>query len=141
MQVLTGHTHFQGSTTISPPYAVYAPTKGAIEVLARVLAKDLGASKKIRVNVVSCVRLFPLKKRRWNTAAHVRMNWARPGPTATALFFDGKSEEMIKTIEKFSPMSRLAQPEEIANAVVFMADDKHASWVSGQNLRVNGAFV
>jgi len=99
---------------ILPTYQVYVPTKGAVEQMARVLAKTLGNEKfQIRVNVVS------------------------PGPTGTDLFYEGKSEEFLKTIASLSPFDRLGKPEEIAEGVVFLATS--ASWVSGQNLRINGA--
>ncbi|KAL7414382.1 hypothetical protein BDY24DRAFT_386772 [Mrakia frigida] len=82
------------SSTVTAPYAVYLPSKGSIEQLARVLAKTLGAAPyNILVNTVS------------------------PGPTATELFFEGKSEPVIRTFEGLSPFGRLGRPEEIAEAI------------------------
>lgn len=98
-----------------PPYIVYNSTKGAVEQISRSLAKELG-TKGIRVNTVS------------------------PGPTNTALFLEGKSEAMVKGIAGNSPFNRLGESEEIANVITFVASDK-ASWLSGQNLRVNGAII
>jgi 3-oxoacyl-[acyl-carrier protein] reductase len=70
----------------------------------------------------------------------IRVNTVSPGPTDTDLFYVGKSEELVKSIESLSPFNRLGQPEEIAEAVVFLATS--GSWVSGQNIRVNGgAYV
>lgn len=55
------------ASTVTPNYLLYCSTKGAIEQMVRVLSKDL-ARKDISVNAVS------------------------PGPTATELFMEGKSE-------------------------------------------------
>lgn len=100
------------ASTIQPNYLLYAATKGAIEQITRVLAKDLGA-RGINVNCVS------------------------PGPIDTDLFRDGKPPQVISFIENAHPQKRLGQPEEVANAVAFLASPE-ASWVNGQNIRVNG---
>jgi len=105
-------THLTIQSVITPNYVVYAGTKGAVEQFSRVLAKDLG-SRGINVNTVS------------------------PGPTATSLFFAGKTEEQIKKFEGFSPFGRLGQPDEIAAAVLYLAGPD-ANWVSGTNLLVAG---
>ena len=70
----------------------------------------------------------------------ITVNAVAPGPTGTDLFFEGKSEQMLKTIANFSPFGRLGTPEEIASAIGFLAGEG-ASWVSGQTLKVNGAVV
>ncbi|KAI1396375.1 NAD(P)-binding protein [Hypoxylon fuscum] len=101
------------ASTVMPGYLLYNSTKGAIEQMTRVISKDVGR-KGILVNAVA------------------------PGPTGTELFFRGKSEEMLKTIANFNPQGRIGTPEEIAEAVVFLA---HSSWVSGQVLRANGGMA
>ncbi|KZO95507.1 NAD(P)-binding protein [Calocera viscosa TUFC12733] len=105
-------THLTVQSLITPNYVVYAATKGAIEQFSRVLAKDLG-TKGITVNTVS------------------------PGPTATSLFFAGKSQELIDKFKGFSPFNRLGEPEDIAGTVLFLAGPD-AVWVSGQNIKVAG---
>lgn len=102
-------------SSVSPPYLLYASTKGAIEQMARVLAKDL-AQKGILCNAIA------------------------PGPTGTELFFKGKSEEVLKAVRGFSPFNRLGTPEEIAGGVAFLCS-KDSSWMSGQVMRVNGAMA
>lgn len=98
-----------------PHYGTYAATKGAVEQLTKVLAKELG-EKNITVNTVS------------------------PGPTDTDLFRSGKTEEQINALAAMSAFNRLASPQDIARAVVLACSDD-ASWVSGQNILVNGGFI
>ncbi len=98
-----------------PGYAVYAATKAAIETMTNILAKEM-RGKGITVNAIA------------------------PGPTATALFLNGKSPEAIARLEKAAPLERLGTPEDIASAVAFLAGPDGA-WVNGQALRVNGGIV
>jgi len=99
---------------IMPNYLVYTATKGAVEQLSRVLAKDLGA-KGITVNTVA------------------------PGATATEMFFKDKTVQVVEGIKKISPFGRLGEPDEIAEAVAFLVGPG-ATWVSGTVLRVTGAM-
>jgi len=97
-----------------PGYAVYAATKGAIEVMTNIFAKEL-RGKQITVNAIA------------------------PGPTATALFLNGKTPELIDRLSKAAPLERLGSPDDIAKAVVFLAAP--GSWINGQTLRANGGLV
>lgn len=97
---------------MTPAHLLYNATKGAIEQMSRVLAKDLGR-RGITVNTVS------------------------PGPTATDTFFRGKSGTMLDIAKEGAPLERLGKPEEVANVVAFLASEK-AGWVNGQNIRING---
>lgn len=83
--------------------------------MTRVLSKDL-ARKGISVNAVA------------------------PGPTGTELFFKGKNEQVLKTIAGFNPRNRIGTPEEVADAVAFLAGNG-SRWVTGQILRVNGGMA
>ncbi|KAK7439848.1 hypothetical protein VKT23_017420 [Stygiomarasmius scandens] len=114
-RILFFSSSLTGNSAIPPNYLVYAMSKGAVEQMSRVLARDL-ASKGITVNTVS------------------------PGPTDTDMFREGKPQKLIDTIAGWSPFNRLGQPEEIAATVAFLVSPA-AQWVSGQNLRVNGAAV
>jgi len=103
------------ASSVLPNALVYVASKGAIEQIARVLAKDLG-SRKITVNTIS------------------------PGPVDTALFREGKTEQQIQFIAGLNPEKRLGLPEEIAPAVAFLVSPA-ATWINGQNILVNGGFV
>jgi len=98
-----------------PGYAVYGATKSAVETFTNIMAKEL-RGKNIRVNAVA------------------------PGPTATALFLDGKTPETIERMSKMAPLERLGTPEDIASAVAFLVSED-AAWVNGQTLRANGGVV
>jgi len=114
-KVIFFSTSVIAASTVTPPYMLYGATKGAIEAMAKVLAKDLG-KQGINVNVVS------------------------PGPTSTELFLKGKSEQLIQAIASGNPYNRIGEPEEIADVVAFLASSD-ARWVNGQNIRVNGGMV
>lgn len=81
---------------LSPTYGIYAATKAAVEALTHVLAKEL-RGRNITVNAVA------------------------PGPTATKLFLDGKTPEVIDHLAKLAPLQRLGQPTDVAAAVSFLA--------------------
>ena len=96
-------------------YGVYAATKAAVETLTAILAKEL-RGRDITVNAVA------------------------PGPTATDLFLDGKSEELVARMAKMNPLERLGEPADIANTVAFLVG-KDGGWINGQVLRANGGMV
>lgn len=106
------------STTLAlnlPGYSIYNGTKAAVEAFSRVFAKEL-RGRRITVNCVA------------------------PGPVATDLFLNGKTEEQIAQFSKMPPLERLGQPEDISNAVAFLAGPDGA-WVNGQVLRANGGIA
>lgn len=98
-----------------PGYGLYAATKGAVEAMTHILAKELGP-RRITVNAVA------------------------PGPVATELFFDGKDEATIERIKHMNPLGRLGEVEDIARIVSFLAGPDSA-WVNGQTIRVNGGVI
>ena len=98
-----------------PGYAIYNATKAAVEAITHVFAKEL-RGRNITVNAVA------------------------PGPVATELFLQGKTEEQIQNFANMPPLQRLGQPEDIANVVSFLAGPD-SGWVNGQILRANGGLA
>jgi 3-oxoacyl-[acyl-carrier protein] reductase len=70
----------------------------------------------------------------------ITVNAVAPGPTATDLFLNGKSPELIDRLAKMNPMERLGTPEDIASAVAFLVG-ADGGWINGQVLRANGGMV
>ena len=98
-----------------PTYGVYVATKAAVEAMSRVFTKEL------RGRGITC-----------NTVA--------PGPVATGLFLNGKSEAQLEQAAQMAPLGRLGQPDDIAGVVSFLAGPD-AGWVNGQVLRANGGSM
>ncbi|MEM8716245.1 MAG: SDR family oxidoreductase [Cyanobacteria bacterium P01_G01_bin.4] len=72
----------------------------------------------------------------------IRINAVCPGATKTPLLdgLSGGDSETLKYIESLHPIGRLAAPEEIADAVVWLCSDD-ASFVVGQGIPVDGGFT
>ncbi|MDH2387410.1 SDR family oxidoreductase [Streptomyces sp. HNM0663] len=98
-----------------PAYGAYAASKGAVEAMTLILAREL-RGRDITVNTVA------------------------PGPTATDLFLEGKTDEEIDRLAKIPPLERLGTPEDIAHVVAFLTSPQ-GHWVNGQILRANGGMV
>ncbi|MFF0520834.1 SDR family oxidoreductase [Actinomadura nitritigenes] len=98
-----------------PSYGAYAASKGAVEAMTLVLAREL-RGRDITVNAVA------------------------PGPTATELFLDGKDEATIEHLAKQPPLERLGTPEDIAEVVSFLASPA-GHWINGQVVRANGGII
>jgi 3-oxoacyl-[acyl-carrier protein] reductase len=96
-------------------YGVYAATKAAVETMTAILSKEV-RGRNITVNAVA------------------------PGPTATDLFLDGKSDELIERMSKMNPLERLGTPEDIAATVAFLAGPD-GGWINSQTLRANGGMI
>jgi len=97
--------------------AVYSGTKGAVIAFTKALAREV-ARYGIRVNAVA------------------------PGPTDTPLLHRLRQghEGLFEAMVRATPMRRLAQPEEVAEAVVFLASPR-ASFITGQVLSVSGGLT
>lgn len=96
-------------------YGIYAATKAAVETLTAIMAKEM-RGREITVNAVA------------------------PGPVATDLFLNGKSEELIARMAKMNPMERLGTPDDIASVVSLLAG-ADGGWINGQTLRANGGLI
>jgi 3-oxoacyl-[acyl-carrier protein] reductase len=97
-----------------PTYTAYAASKGAVDAMTLILAKEM-RGRDITVNAVA------------------------PGPTATPLFLDGKPQDVIDHLTQMSPLERLGLSDDIAEVVAFLAGP--ARWVNGQIIYANGGVV
>ena len=97
-----------------PGSVVYSATKGAVDAVTGVLAKELGA-RKIRVNAI------------------------RPGMVETEGAVAGGfiHSDFRKQVEAETPLGHIGQPQDIATAAVFLASDE-SSWITGEALRISG---
>jgi NAD(P)-dependent dehydrogenase (short-subunit alcohol dehydrogenase family) len=108
INISSGLTRFSG-----PGYSAYAAMKGAIEVLTRYLAKELGA-RGIAVNTIA------------------------PGATATD-FAGGilRTPEYSKRIASVTAMGRAGVPDDIGPAVAALLSDEY-HWMTGQRIELSG---
>lgn len=102
---------------LTPPgSSIYTATKGAVDAITRVLAKELGP-RKIRVNAIN------------------------PGVVETegthAAGISGSEFEAHAVRQ--TPLGRVGQPDDIAAVAVFLASDD-ARWVTGETLVVSGGM-
>ena len=98
----------------NPGQSVYSASKGAVIAFTKSAAKEL-AKYGIRVNAVS------------------------PGLTDTAMISKISKEELCKRIDRIS-LKKMAMPDDIAKAVVFLASD-NSSHITGEVLGVNGGTI
>lgn len=108
-----------GSTAsqVTPPAtAVYTATKGAVDAITHVLAKELGP-KNIRVNSIN------------------------PGMVETEGLHTGGfiGSEFQKQLEAQTPLGRIAQPHDIAPIAVFLASED-SGWLTGETLLASGGL-
>ncbi|KAL2824253.1 hypothetical protein BDW59DRAFT_87463 [Aspergillus cavernicola] len=114
-RVLLFSSSLTAVSMITPNYLLYTASKGAVEQMTRVLAKDLGR-RGVTVNTIA------------------------PGPIGTDAYYEGKTEQMVQMQSNLSPAGRLGKPEEVANVVTFLASDE-SQWVNGQTVRINGGMT
>ncbi len=114
-----GSMVFIGSTAGErgePGHSHYAGSKAALWGLVQSLAQELAPS--FRVNLVS-------------------PGWVRTPMAEPALGVDGREERVIQGV----PLHRIAEPEDVALAVVFLADDTTARHLTGVDLPVSGGAL
>lgn len=98
-----------------PTYGPYIASKAGVEGLVHVLANEL-RGRRVTVNAVA------------------------PGPVATELFLNGKTEEQIANLAKLPPLERLGTTDDIAGVVSFLLGPD-GGWVNAQVLRANGGYA
>jgi 3-oxoacyl-[acyl-carrier protein] reductase len=98
----------------SLPSSAYSATKGAIDAMTKIVAKEL-RGRDITVNAVA------------------------PGPTATPMFLEGKDQEQIDRFASAPAMGRLGQPADIAEVVAFLAGANR--WINGQVIYADGGLI
>ncbi|VFU06965.1 short-chain dehydrogenase/reductase SDR [Methylocella tundrae] len=104
-------------TSINPPQTVvYTATKGAVDSVTRVLAKELGP-KKIRVNSINPGVI------------------ETEGTTAAGIIGSDFEKQFIA----LTPLGRTGQPEDVALVAAFLASDE-SRWVTGETLAVSGGL-
>ena len=105
------------ATQFTPPMSVvYTATKGAVDGITRVLAKELGP-KKIRVNSIN------------------------PGPVETEGFhaMGAPGSDFEKQMLAQTPLGRIGQPGDIAPVAVFLASED-SGWLTGEILLASGGM-
>ena len=101
---------------LSPPeLSAYTASKATVDVLTRILAKEL-RGRDITVNAVA------------------------PGPTATATFLEATPPEEQQQLAALPPLGRLGRPEDVAGVVSFLVGPT-GRWVNGQVVYANGGIV
>ncbi|MFC7157051.1 SDR family NAD(P)-dependent oxidoreductase [Halomarina halobia] len=102
----------------SPQFSAYSLTKGAVVNLTRAVAAEAGPHG-VRVNAVC------------------------PGVTETSMPRGDRSDdewaELASRMAEAYPLGRLGRPEDVANAMLFLASDE-ADWITGETLVVDGGF-
>jgi NAD(P)-dependent dehydrogenase (short-subunit alcohol dehydrogenase family) len=93
----------------------YAASKGGITTMSRGLARTFGANR-ITVNCVS------------------------PGQVHTPMLMTDLAPEIYETMKKQTPLGYVAEPEDLAGPVVFLASD-HARYITGATLNVSGGLL
>lgn len=105
--------------------AAYAASKGGLAALTRAAALEMAA-------------------------AGIRVNGVHPGAVDTAMLNAGlhresmegeETNQLLRRLEGKHPLGRLGRPEEIAQAILFLADGKRSSFVTGQFLTVDGGAL
>jgi 3-oxoacyl-[acyl-carrier protein] reductase len=106
------------SRMLPPNYSIYAATKGALDAVTGVLAKEL-APRKIRVNSI-------------NPGATLSEG------TRTAGLY-GVGGEFEKQLVAMTPLGRIGTPSDIARVALFLASDD-AGWLTGEIILASGGL-
>ncbi|XP_011505480.1 PREDICTED: L-xylulose reductase-like [Ceratosolen solmsi marchali] len=106
----------QASCCALNDHAVYSASKGAVDILTKTMALELG-SHKIRVNTVNpTVTMTDMGKLGWSD--------------------ETKAQQMLNKI----PLGRFAEVDEVTDAIIFLLSN-HSSMITGANIPVDGGFL
>jgi 3-oxoacyl-[acyl-carrier protein] reductase len=101
-----------------PNYSLYAATKGALDAVTGVLAKELAPR-------------------------HIRVNSVNPGATLSegtqAAGLYGTGSEFEKQLVAMTPLGRIGTPSDIAKVAVFLASDD-SGWLTGEIILASGGL-
>jgi NAD(P)-dependent dehydrogenase (short-subunit alcohol dehydrogenase family) len=99
----------------SPGIAAYAASKGALVALTRAMALEFAADG-------------------------VRVNAVLPGAIETSMLREGlkRSQSSLEELAARHPLQRVGRPEDVAEAIFFLADSGRSSFITGQTLIVDG---
>jgi NAD(P)-dependent dehydrogenase (short-subunit alcohol dehydrogenase family) len=95
--------------------AVYAASKGGVVSLLRSLARSYGPY-------------------------NITINTVAPGQVNTPMLMTGLDPAVLKAMTDATPLKRVAEPEEIAGTVVFLAS-QHAGFITGATINTSGGFL
>jgi NAD(P)-dependent dehydrogenase (short-subunit alcohol dehydrogenase family) len=95
--------------------AVYAASKGGVVSLLRSLARSYGPY-------------------------NITINTVAPGQVNTPMLMTGLDPDVLKAMTDATPLKRVAEPEEIAGTVIFLAS-KHAGFITGATINTSGGFL
>lgn len=95
--------------------AVYSAAKGGVIAFTKTIARE-------------------------TARAGVTANCVSPGPTDTALFASIGGDKLREALQRAIPLKRLGRPEDLANAVAFLASDE-AAFITGQTVSVSGGLT
>ncbi|NGO10986.1 SDR family oxidoreductase [Streptomyces sp. HC44] len=96
-------------------YGPYAASKGAVDALTMILAREL-RGRDVTVNAVA------------------------PGPTVTDLFLEGRDQATIDRLASLAPLERLGTTADMGSVVSFLAGEE-GRWINGQVVWVNGGAI
>ena len=145
------------NTNIKP---IYISTKNLIDSLiiakgsivnissvhAFATSKNISSYAATKGGILAFTRALSLELAKYN----IRVNAILPGAVNTKMLREGLKRNMVKGMnfndvlkdfEKRHPLGRIGEPEEIAKAIYFLADNNESSFITGQSLIVDGGAM
>jgi 2-hydroxycyclohexanecarboxyl-CoA dehydrogenase len=114
---------------------IYGACKGGIIAFSKSLAREVGRRYGIRLNVVSPGLTLP-----GDPPGHYQQGSEEVGEKSVWSYPWYSEEKIQQIIAKAYPLGKIGRPEDIANAVLFLASDR-AGHITGQTLSVSGGYT